>query len=215
MLSLESAHAWYPPADPVHGFDHMVRVYHLAERLAQAEGADLEVVRAAALLHDAQAPAEAEPAGESRRQAHHHASASFAAQVLQTEGWQEERIQAVAHCIRAHRFRDNAEQPATLEARVLFDADKLDAIGAVGVARAIAYAAQHNKPIYADPSLLFVEHGILSPHEEHSAFHEYVFKLRRLKEFLFTPSARQIAEERHRVMAAFFEQLRQEMEGEV
>ena len=214
MLSLESARSWYPPADPVHGFDHIARVYHLAERLAQAEGADLEVVRAAALLHDAQAPAEAEPAGESRRQAHHHASASFAAQVLQAEGWQVERIQAVAHCIRAHRFRDNAEQPATLEARVLFDADKLDAIGAVGVARAIAYAAQHSKPFYAEPSQAFLERGKLAPGEEHSAYHEHIFKLKRLKERLFTPSARRLAEDRHRVMAAFFERLEQEARGE-
>jgi len=73
--------------DPVHGIEHIERVFRLAERLALAEGADLEVVRAAALLHDALPPAEnngeeAGLAGQSQRQAHQHASASFAAQVL-------------------------------------------------------------------------------------------------------------------------------------
>ena len=54
MPTIESARSWYPVNDPVHGFDHVLRVYHLAEQLALAEGADLEIVRAAALLHDAE-----------------------------------------------------------------------------------------------------------------------------------------------------------------
>jgi hypothetical protein len=62
MPTIESARLWYPASDPVHGFDHVLRVYRLAERLAQAEGADLEIVRAAALLHDAEGR---EPRGES------------------------------------------------------------------------------------------------------------------------------------------------------
>lgn len=221
MLSLENARLWYAQADPVHGFEHIERVYRLAEHLALAEGADLEVVRAAALLHDAQPPADIDgheahegSVEQSLRQAHQHASASFAAQVLAAEGWPEARIQAVAHCIRAHRFRDDSEQPATLEARVLFDADKLDAIGAVGVARAIAYAAQHEKPFYAEPSATFLARGELQPGEVHSAYHEHVFKLRRLKARLFTQTARQMAEERHRVMEAFFARLQQEIRGE-
>jgi uncharacterized protein len=133
--------------------------------------------------------------------------------VLARDGWPETRIQSVVLCIRSHRFRDPSERPATLEAQVLFDADKLDAIGAVGVARAIAYAAQHNKPFYTDPSPAFLERGELQPGEEHSAYHEHVFKLSRLKEHLFTQTARQIAEERHQVMAAFFDRLQDEIQG--
>ena len=52
MPTLEQARQWYPEQDPVHGWDHILRVYHMAERLALAEGADLEIVHAAALLHD-------------------------------------------------------------------------------------------------------------------------------------------------------------------
>ncbi|MDQ7010199.1 MAG: HD domain-containing protein, partial [Mariprofundaceae bacterium] len=186
MLTLETARQWYDK-DPTHGFGHIVRVYRLAENLAQAEGADLEIVRAAALLHDAHDAAARDAAG---RAGHHLASALFARRILQAEGWPAERIAAVEHCIRAHRFRDASEQPQTPEAQCLFDADKLDAIGAIGVARAIAYAVTHNAPIYAPPSMQFLQSGQRQPDEPHSAWHEYWFKLRHLPGRLFTASGR-------------------------
>jgi uncharacterized protein len=213
MPDIETARLWYPAEDPVHGFDHVLRVLHMAERLARQEGADLELVRAAVLLHDAVDPdASAQSAIEARLE-HHQASARFARQVLLSEGWKEERIAAVEHCIRAHRFRDDREQPQTLEAQVLFDADKLDAIGAIGVARAVAYAASHNQPPFAEPSEQFRQTGQLQPGEPHSAYHELVFKLARLKDRLFTSSARQVAEERHQYMLSFFDRLKAEIAG--
>lgn len=213
MPEIDAARLWYPVDDPVHGFDHVLRVLHMAERLARQEGADVELVCAAVLLHDAVDPtAAAQPHAEARLD-HHQASARFARQVLQSEGWSDERIAAVEHCIRAHRFRDDREQPQTLEAQVLFDADKLDAIGAIGVARAVAYAAAHNQPAYAEPSEQFRQTGSLQPGEPHSAYHELVFKLANLKDRMFTASARQVAEERHQYMLAFFERLREETEG--
>src|SRR4030066_267758 len=102
MPSIEQARAWAPDSGPVHGFDHVLRVYRMAERLAQAEGADLEIVRAAALLHDAEGSQTS--GGDAGRVDHHHASAEFAREILEAEGWQAERIAAVQHCIRAHRF---------------------------------------------------------------------------------------------------------------
>jgi uncharacterized protein len=66
-----------------------------------------------------------------------------------------ERIAAVQHCIRAHRFRDDREPPQTLEAKILFDADKLDVLGAIGAARTIAYAVLDGQPVYAEPSPRF------------------------------------------------------------
>ena len=155
MLSLDTARVGYSVDDPVHGYDHIVRVYRIAERLAAAEGADIEIVRAAALLHDIQGTGEqpdilsTEAIEPALRSDHHRSAAIFTRQVLESEGWSEERIAAVQHCIRAHRFRDDTEHPETLEAQVLFDADKLDAIGAIGVARAIAYAVIDGQPIYA------------------------------------------------------------------
>jgi uncharacterized protein len=210
MPTIEEARHWYPDADPVHGFDHVLRVYRLAERLARREGADAQIVLAAVLLHDAQGSSAGQAA---TRLDHQHASAEFAGQILQAEGWPETRIVAVQHCIRAHRFRDDREQPATLEAQVLFDADKLDAIGAIGVARAVAYAALAGQPAYAAPSPRFLESGQLIPGEPHSAYHEYWFKLRKLKGRLYTQTAREIAEQRHAYMAEFFDRLRQEIQG--
>jgi uncharacterized protein len=210
--TLDQASQWYPHDDPVHGFDHVRRVYHLARYLALQEGADLEVVSAAALLHDIDSGAPPPQAETDLRNNHQHAAADFAAQILTGEGWSVENIAAVQHAIRAHRFRDDRERPQTSEARVLFDADKLDAIGAIGVARALAYAVQAGTPAYATPSAQFRQTGLLAPGETHSAYHEYLFKLRLLRERLFTATARQLAENRHRLMAEFFEQLAEEMQ---
>jgi uncharacterized protein len=206
MLDLERAKSWYRKDDPVHGYDHVQRVFRLAEYLGQQLKADLEIIRAAVLLHDASG---AEPDGTTARMEHALSSADFAAQVLREEGWGEDRIQAVMHCIRAHRFRSQ-ESPATLEARIVFDADKLDVMGAFGAARTIGYALQAGEPIYAEPSRTFVEHGELSPGERHSAYHEYLFKLRRVRERLQTEPAKQLADQRHRVLTTFFDQLARE-----
>jgi uncharacterized protein len=218
MPSIEQARNWYPDSDPVHGFDHVLRVLAMAERLALEEGADLEIVRAAVLLHDAGPPdgvisEELSGAGELRSN-HHLASAAFAGLVLAEEGWDAQRIAAVQHCIRAHRFRDESEQPQTLEARVVFDADKLDAIGATGVGRAIAYAARAGMPAYAEPSERFLATSELDAGEAHSAYHEYLFKLRKLHERLYTTSGRAIGQERHEFLENFFEQLTAESRGE-
>ncbi len=210
MPSIEEAKKWYPETDPVHGFEHVLRVLHTAERLARVEGADLEIVRAAVLLHDAvplRGVMSEELSEEGKRENHHLTSAEFAGELLRKEGWTEERVAAVQHCIRAHRFRDEREQPETLEAQILFDADKLDAIGAIGAARAIAYAAMAGQSFYSEPSQRFWESGQLEAGEVHSAYHEYVFKLRKLPERLYTASARQTAAERSSYLDRFFKQL--------
>jgi len=209
--TLESVRQYYPDgADAVHGFDHIQRVLAMAERLALIEGADLEIVRAAALLHDAQGSL----SGAEERVDHHEQSALFAAQVLRGEGWSEDRIAAVQHCIRAHRYRDRREPPATLEAKVVFDADKLDVLGAIGAVRVVVYAALAGQPTYVEPSEHFLKTGVEAPGEPHSAYHEWLFKLRNVRERLFTDTARAIADERTAYLAEFFERLGREMRGE-
>jgi uncharacterized protein len=210
MITIEQASVWYAAADPVHDFDHVLRVYRMAERLAQEEGADLEIVLAAALLHDAEGSA---PGSETRK-SHHQQSADFAGQVLAEAGWPLERIAAVQHCIRAHRFRSDGETPQTLEARILFDADKLDVLGAIGAVRTIAYSTLNHQPFYAQPSQQFIENETKEPDEPHSAYHEYLFKLRKIKNVLFTPTARRIAVDRDRYLEGFFDQLAAELSGE-
>ncbi len=210
MLSLKHARAWYREEDAVHGFGHIRRVYALCQKIGQAEGADMDVLLAAALLHDAQG---SHP-GENARNDHHLRSAQFASEILSGMGWQAEHIRAVQHCIRAHRFRDD-EMPESLEAQVLFDADKLDVIGAIGVVRALAYAFQIEQPVFAEPSPLFLETRQKEGDEPHSAYHEYLYKLMNISSVLITPTARQMARQRQAFLNNFFEELAVEMRSDL
>lgn len=210
MPTMEQARTWYDDHDPVHGFDHVVRVLKTAEQIGSALGADLELLRAAALLHDASG---AHPGEGGNRAEHENASAEFAREVLAKEGWEDERIEGVMHCIRAHRFR-GTEAPHSLEAKILFDADKLDVIGAFGTARTIGYAVQAGQPVFAEPSDEFLSNGKTVPGEPHSAYHEYLFKLRRVKDRLHTEPAKAMAANRDRLLHMFFDQLAAEARGE-
>ena len=212
MPTIEQARQYYQAADPVHDFSHILRVLALAERVARAEGADLEIVRAAVLLHDASGAKPGDEAGA--RATHHETSADFAGQVLAAEGWPEARIEAVRHCIRAHRFRGTAA-PRSLEAQILFDCDKLDVLGAIGVARTVAYAALAGQPLTGEPSEKFMATGEKEPGEPHTPYHEFLFKLSRVKDRMVTQTARQIAEERHKYLEDYFERLRREVAGEL
>ncbi len=212
QISIEEAKQWYASDDPVHDFDHVLRVYRLAERLAESEGADLEIVRAAALLHDSVGSAPG--AADNSRAEHHLASAVFAGHVLRDKNWPTQRIEEVQHCIRTHRFRSQEEKPESLEAKVLFDADKLDVLGAIGVARTIAYGALEGQPIYTDPSDSFIQTGVREPGEAYSSYHEFLFKLCKVKSRLFTQSGQKLAENRHKTMVEFYQELIAEVHGE-
>ena len=205
MITVEEARRLYLENDAAHDFDHVLRVLALAERIGQAEGADLEIVRAAALLHDV---ARAEEEGSDA--CHARAGARHAREILQ--GHPPQKVEAVAQAIATHRFREKST-PQTLEAQVLYDADKLDAIGAIGVARAYAVSGQTGQRLWAPVPTDYRWEARGTP--EHTAVHEFVFKLSRLKETLFTPTARAIAEERHRYMVEFFVRLEREVKGEL
>lgn len=208
MPTLEEARAWYVDADPVHDFDHILRVYRLAERIGAAEGADMEILLAAVLLHDT---ADAAPDSDGERPTHHLASASFAQRYLTQAGWPSDRIEAVLHCIRTHRFR-GTEKPQTLEAKILYDCDKLDVTGAIGVFRTVAYAALAGQPLTGQPSELFKTTGQKEPGEPHTPYHEYLFKLSKVR--FHTATAQAIAVERQHYMADFFNRLHAEVAGE-
>ncbi len=205
-LTESQARQLYQQGDAAHDFDHVQRVAHLAVQIARAEGADEEVVLLAALLHDVPTTLHA-----TARAAHHLAAADFAQQYLTQRGMALKRIENVVHCIAAHRFRDQSLQPQTLEAQCLYDADKLDSIGAIGVARAFAFAGAHGNRLWTEP------YGATPPAEakpsgaDYTPVHEFVYKLQRLLATLHTPTARQIGEERHAFMVTFYEQLDAEM----
>jgi uncharacterized protein len=197
VLTIDQARAFYAASgDSTHDFEHVLRVYRMAEHIARAEEADMKVVRVATLLHDI-----ARPDQDAGRIADHALEGARRAREILT-GQPAEFVEAVAHAIETHRFRVN-RPPQTLEAKVLHDADKLDAIGAVGIARAFAYGAHRGQPLWA---------GSNDP--EHTAMKEFVFKLSKIKSRLLTATGRAIAEERHAFMAEFFERMAAEVAGE-
>lgn len=181
--------------DPAHDWQHNLRVMAMCERIGHEEGADMTILRLAALLHDI-GRAEERRTGE----CHAEISARLAGTLLRDEGLTEEQTSSIQRAILAHRFRKD-RPPVTLEEKILFDADKLDSIGAIGVARAFAYSGVLGQPIQSDQA------------EQHTPFKEYEWKLTRIKDRLYTKTAQEIAEERHRFMVRFFEQWKEEVHG--
>jgi len=191
-----------------HDWEHTRRVLILAARLAAREGADLEIVRYAAVLHDI-ARGEEDLAGGGVD--HAERGAELARQILTRHQFPAGKTEAVAHCIRAHRFRGRHE-PKTLEARVLFDADKLDSIGAIGIGRAYLFAGEVGAKLHnpeADPERT-------RPYtEEDTAYREYRVKLCRIRDRMLTPEGRRLAAERQAFMEEFFRRLNREVAGEL
>lgn len=189
-----------------HGPDHSERVYQTALRLGREMNADLEVLAAAALLHDIGRGKESSSKGAVCHATH---GAEMAAAILQELGYQPKAIKEICHCIRAHRYRGSC-RPETLEARILFDADKLDSIGAIGIGRAFLFAGQigaclHNPEL--DPE------ATESYSDQDTAYREFQVKMSRVRNQLLTPAGSRIAEERHRFMEVFFDQLNREIYG--
>ncbi len=181
----------------------------MAEHLARTEGGDVEIVRAAALLHDIARHDEDHGGGVLD---HAVVSASDARAFLIENGADEVVAERVAEAIRSHRFRGTAK-PTTLEAKILFDADKLDSIGAIGVARAYAVCGLLNQKLFSEP-----KEDAVATRQQHNEGHtpvdEYHVKLRHLRERFFTPTAQKIANERDAFMREFFEHLTEEVHGE-
>jgi uncharacterized protein len=203
MITIEEARQYYQGHESSHDFDHVLRVLALAERIARAEGGDLEVVRAAALLHDI-GRAEEEATGED----HATVGAARAREIL--AGHPPEKVEAVVVAIASHRFR-SGPPPETPEARALFDADKLDAMGAVGIARAFARAGAQRRRLWVPPDVAAAQ-GDGTP--DPTPVHEFVVKLSQLQDAMTTATGRALAEERHSFMVQFFSRLDAEVRGE-
>jgi uncharacterized protein len=132
---------------------------------------------------------------------------------LSAQGYDETFCNAVAHAIESHRFRAGPT-PQTLEAQVLFDADKLDAIGAIGIARAFAFGEHRGQKLWGEVPPDYVDQPAGADPREHTAVHEFHVKLSKIKDRLFTPTGKRLAEERHAFMVAYYEQLDREVRGE-
>lgn len=190
-----------------HGLDHSERVLHTALHLGRELGADLHVLAAAAILHDIGRSEESASRGAI---CHARRGAELARPILQELGYGDDAINAICHAIKAHRFRGSLT-PETLEARILFDADKLDSIGAVGIGRAFLFAGQIGARLH-NPEL---DHSRTRSYSlEDSAYREFQVKLSQVKDQMLTESGRRLAQERHDFMLVFFGQLTRETSGD-
>lgn len=190
-----------------HDYDHTLRVMQNAMKLLEREpGTDREILRFAAMLHDCARPEEHDSKGGV---CHAEKGAELALAMLREEKLPEDFCCAVARAVRTHRYRDGL-RPDTPEGKLLFDADKLDSLGAVGVGRAFLFAGACGARVHntAEEALSNAAYG-----PEDTAYREYLVKLRHLPGAMLTSAGRQLAEERLKFMEEFFNRLNYEVYG--
>lgn len=192
-------------SDSAHDKEHVYRVLGNALVIADGEREiDHDILVCACLLHDiARADQLKDPS-----LCHARVGADKAYMWLKSQGWGEEFASAVADCIRTHRFRKNAP-PQSLEAKILFDADKLDVVGAIGIARTLAYQGTVGAALYSR-----TPDGDISDGREDaqpSFFREYHYKLEKLYDRFFTERGAELARQRQAAAVRFYEDLYREI----
>lgn len=191
---------------PAHDFEHIIRVYKNAEMISkQEESVDLDIVLAAALLHDLVVY----PKGSSKTINSADDSAEIAKKILlEYKNYPREKIEKVADAIRTHSYSKRLV-PETLEGKILQDADRLDAIGAIGIARTFSVGGSENRSLY-NPTDPFCESERQLDDTQWTLDH-IKKKLMILKNSMHTKTAKKIAEERTEFMELFLNQLRKEI----
>jgi uncharacterized protein len=211
-------------ASPAHDINHVMRVYNLCLKLAKYEpNVDLDVLKTAALLHDI-ARIREDKEGHTHVMNVDHAvlGAEMSDKILRKLGYPEEKIERIKHCIAAHRFR-GGNPPETTEAKILSDADKLDVLGATGIARSFTIGGENGQKIYSDtPIDEYIKENlaggkpngrIIDP-SKHASNLEFETKFKQIPDKLHTRKAREIARKRLEFMKQFFERLKREIDGQ-
>lgn len=191
--AMEFAKAIFAGDASGHDFDHTLRVYHTATRLAIEEGADLQIVQLAALLHDVDDRKLSPETYEGKLRA-----VSF----LRENGIEEEKISKIVDIISRISFSAQLPPPESIEGKCVQDADRLDAMGAIGIARTFAFGGSRGRRMH-DPD------GV----DKNASIQHFYDKLLRLKDTMHTATGRRLAEERDRYMRQFLEQFYCEWEG--
>jgi uncharacterized protein len=200
-----------------HDNTHVERVYRLAMHIGRQEHADLNVLGLAALFHDIGRPEEEASHGQ---RCHAEVGAEKARVYLRELGYDAETIERVAACIAEHRFRKRkSKRQRSLESKCLFDADKLDSLGAVGVARAYLWLGERGGTVYRpypNPDQTEDPHGLgYCPPEDDSLQREWEIKLKNIKKMLYTACGREMARRRHQTMREFLRTMEQEVQGDI
>jgi len=199
-----------------HGFDHILRVVNLCRKIGRAEGAKMKILLPAALLHDL---GQAEETADNSLD-HAEIGAKKAEKILCKLNWDQKEIEQIKDAVLSHRFRTNY-QPKTLEAKVLFDADKLDGSGAIGIVRGSIWVANQGGVIYREFNLEeYIRenldgdvNGRIKDRSKHTLHTDFETKGRYLPEKLYTKIGRQIAKSRVAFYKMFLKQLEEEIAG--
>ena len=198
---------YFDEINPCHDICHTDRVLNLALVIGEKEKADLEILKVAVLLHDVARREQDESVGKI---CHAERGAELARGILEEIGYLDEKIGQVVHCVETHRFR-NEKVPESAEAKVLFDADKLDGIGAIGILRAASFSGHigsvvHNSDVDIEKTKAYSK--------DDSTYREFLEKLIKVKDKMLTDEGKRIAEERHEFMVEFFDRVNKEVGGE-
>jgi uncharacterized protein len=202
-----------------HNMDHVMRVYNLCLFLAKhEENVEIDVLAPAALLHDiARVKEDSDKSGQTD---HAVLGAEMAGEILRKLGYDVEKIEKIKHCISAHRFRTGNE-PKSIEAKILFDADKVDVLGAIGITRSFMIAGQYGQMIYNNISIEeykrdnVIENGRVRDISKHAPNIEYEMKFKKVIDRLYTEKAVEIAKNRMEYMEGFFSRLKNEIDGKM
>ena len=191
--------------DAVHDVNHIHRVLNVALNIAETEeNVDFDVLITACLLHDIGRQAEM----NDRSLCHAKVGSEMAYAYLTEQGFENTFAAHVRDCIATHRFRKDAP-PHSIEAKILYDADKVDVAGALGIARTLMFKAALDEPLYTMLSDGTVSDG--SQDSDISFFQEYHYKLKHLYGKFFTKRAAEIAREREVAAANFYESMLREV----
>lgn len=202
----KEARNFFEGADGCHDWTHVERVRNLALRIGKKEKADLFALEIAALLHDVKKKDEMKAKGLF---CHAECGAKVARRILEKYKLDKKTIENIVHSIEAHRYR-NKVFPSTVEAKALFDADKLDSIGAVGIGRDFLFAGEIGAKFH-DPDVNIRKTKEYS--RDDTAYREFLVKLSKIKDQVITSEGKTIAKERHRYMVEFFRRLNKEVKG--
>lgn len=175
--------------DDIHGFIHVERVYDLSIKIGKELNANLDILKISVLLHDI---GRIEEMDDKLKRNHADISAEKAYKFLYTQNLNlsPDDIDKIIHCIKAHSFSNNIT-PETLEAKILSDADKLDALGAIGLYRTIGFTIKNNGNL----------HDVMKHLEE---------KILKLKNNLFLDISRKIADKKQKIILDFYEDIKKE-----
>lgn len=189
--------------DPAHDFEHVMRVFKNAENICKKEKANKKLVLSAALLHDIVSY----PKSDKRSKQSSIESAKKAEKILKKLSFSDNEINIVSDAIRDHSFSQN-KIPETLEGKILQDSDRLDAIGAIGIARVFATGGSLKRPFYKidDP---FCKNR--NPDDKTWTLDHFFQKLLKLESLMNTKTGKIEAKRRTKILKEYLKMLKQEI----